>query len=205
MIYRYINLLRRRILTRLLLSLVQELKGCFKTRVHTHFPNAFFIILHLCLFAIHPSYGATAWVGPWPPNFFASAQFLLNPDSSARSQSHLGVKQERHVWETWTLSFAYKASFPCLQGSFTCRESTTWDRRLYFPSEGRRAADFITLKIHRPRPGLNPRTLGPVASTLTTRPVVPKRCVARDHEVCRKIKKYIFKLILIMIKNWTND
>jgi hypothetical protein len=32
-----------------------------------------------------------------------------------------------------------------------------------------RAADFITFKIHRPRPGLNPRTLGPVASTLTTR------------------------------------
>jgi hypothetical protein len=30
--------------------------------------------------------------------------------------------------------------------------------------------NFITLKIHRPRPGLNPRTLGPVASTLTTRP-----------------------------------
>jgi hypothetical protein len=35
--------------------------------------------------------------------------------------------------------------------------------------------------------------------------VVPKRCVLRDHEVCREIKKYIFKLILIMIKNWTND
>jgi hypothetical protein len=31
--------------------------------------------------------------------------------------------------------------------------------------------------------------------------VVPKRCVARDHEVCREIKKNIFKLILIMIKN----
>jgi hypothetical protein len=29
---------------------------------------------------------------------------------------------------------------------------------------------FYHLKIHRPRPGLNPRTLGPVASTLTTRP-----------------------------------
>jgi hypothetical protein len=28
------------------------------------------------------------------------------------------------------------------------------------------------LKIHRPRPGLNPRTLGPVASTLTTSPLV---------------------------------
>jgi hypothetical protein len=49
-------------------------------------------------------------------------------------------------------------------------KSMTWDRQLYFPSEGRRAADFITLKIQRPRPGLNPRTLGPMASTLTTRP-----------------------------------
>jgi hypothetical protein len=29
---------------------------------------------------------------------------------------------------------------------------------------------LITLKIHRPRLGLNPRTLGPVASTLTTTP-----------------------------------
>jgi hypothetical protein len=26
------------------------------------------------------------------------------------------------------------------------------------------------LKVHSPRPGLNPRTLGPVANTITTRP-----------------------------------
>jgi hypothetical protein len=50
---------------------------------------------------------------------------------------------------------------------FSRRKSMTWDRRLYFPSEGRHAADFITLEIHRPRPGLKPRTLGLVASTLT--------------------------------------
>jgi len=31
--------------------------------------------------------------------------------------------------------------------SFTCRKSTTWDRRLYFHSEGRRAEDFSPLKI----------------------------------------------------------
>jgi hypothetical protein len=37
--------------------------------------------------------------------------------------------------------------------------------RLYLPSEGRCAADFIALPS--PRPGLNPRTLGPMASTLT--------------------------------------
>jgi hypothetical protein len=40
-----------------------------------------------------------------------------------------------------------------------------------------------------------------------SRAVVPKRCVAtpwcvgRDHEVCREIKKKIFKLRLMMIIN----
>ena len=29
-----------------------------------------------------------------------------------------------------------------IQGSFTCRKST-WDKRLYFPSEGRRAEEFF--------------------------------------------------------------
>jgi hypothetical protein len=42
----------------------------------------------------------------------------------------------------------------------------TSGRRLYFPFEGRRSLDFIALKIHRCRPGSNPRTLGPMASTL---------------------------------------
>ena len=32
------------------------------------------------------------------------------------------------------------------QGSLTCRKSTTWGRRLYFPSDGRRAEDFFALK-----------------------------------------------------------
>jgi hypothetical protein len=48
-----------------------------------------------------------------------------------------------------------------------CSKSATWDRRLYFPSEGRRAEDFFSpLKIRRLRPGLNPRTWVPKASTL---------------------------------------
>ena len=42
----------------------------------------------------------------------------------------------------------------------------TWDRRLYFPSEGRRAEDFFALKIRRLRPGLNPRTWALKANTL---------------------------------------
>ena len=39
-------------------------------------------------------------------------------------------------------------------------------RRLYFPSEGRSAEDFFALKIRRLRPGANPRTWVPKASTL---------------------------------------
>jgi hypothetical protein len=39
---------------------------------------------------------------------------------------------------------------------------TTCGRCLYFPSEGSRAADF-----YRPWPGSNPRTWGPIASTMT--------------------------------------
>jgi hypothetical protein len=44
--------------------------------------------------------------------------------------------------------------------------ATTWDRRLYFPFEGRRAEHFFALKIRRLRPGVNPRTWVPKASTL---------------------------------------
>jgi hypothetical protein len=43
-------------------------------------------------------------------------------------------------------------------------KSYDMDQRLYCPSEGRHAADF-----YRPRPGLNPRTLGSMADTLNTR------------------------------------
>jgi len=42
-----------------------------------------------------------------------------------------------------------------------------YDRRLYFPSEGRRAGDFFALKIQQLWQGLNPRTWVPKASTLT--------------------------------------
>jgi len=61
------------------------------------------------------------------------------------------------------------ATSTSLLGNFTCRKFTTWDRRLYFPSEGRRAGDFFARKIRRLRPGLNPRTRVPEASTLISR------------------------------------
>ena len=61
--------------------------------------------------------------------------------------------------EKWPIILPENARFPRnIQGCITCRKSTTWDRRLYFPSEGRLAEDFFTLKIQRLRSGLNPRT-----------------------------------------------
>jgi len=65
------------------------------------------------------------------------------------------------------------ATSTSLLGSFTCRKFTTWDRPLYFPSEGRGAEDFFARKIRQLRPGLNPRTWVPKASTLASRPPKP--------------------------------
>ena len=45
-----------------------------------------------------------------------------------------------------------------IQGSFTCRKSTTWDRRLYFPAEGRCAEDFFALKNPAASVGFEPAT-----------------------------------------------
>jgi hypothetical protein len=49
---------------------------------------------------------------------------------------------------------------------FTCRKVTIWDRRLYFPSEGRRVKDFFVLKIGLIWLGSNPQTCVPKTSTL---------------------------------------
>jgi hypothetical protein len=60
-----------------------------------------------------------------------------------------------------------------IYGYFTLRKSTTWDRRFYFPSEGRHAEDFFVRKIRRLHPGLNTRTWVLEDSMLTTRPPKP--------------------------------
>jgi hypothetical protein len=61
--------------------------------------------------------------------------------------------------EKWPRNFAESGDFHVTFGFFNMPLSTTWDRRLYFPSEGRRAENFFARKIRRLRPGLNPRYL----------------------------------------------
>ena len=56
-----------------------------------------------------------------------------------------------------------------IQGSFTCRKSTTWDRRLYFPSKGRRA-----VKNPKASVGFEPANLGTKGQHTTSRPPKPR-------------------------------
>jgi hypothetical protein len=48
--------------------------------------------------------------------------------------------------EKWPRILPEVANFTSLLGSFTYRKVTTWDRRLYFPSEGRRSEEFFARK-----------------------------------------------------------
>ena len=56
-----------------------------------------------------------------------------------------------------------------IQGSFTCRKSTTWD----FPSEGRRAEDFFALKNPTASVGFEPANLATKGQHATSRPPKP--------------------------------
>jgi len=51
-----------------------------------------------------------------------------------------------YVGEKWPVILPEIATSTSIQGSFTCRKFATWDPRLYFPSEGRRAEEFFALK-----------------------------------------------------------
>jgi len=59
--------------------------------------------------------------------------------------------------------------------SFTCRKATTWDRWLYFPSEGRHAEDFFRPKNPTALASCEPANDGTKGQHATSRPMmVPK-------------------------------
>jgi len=107
------------------------------------------------------------------PNFGGPVirTFQLPPPGVPHVWKEASEPHQRKV-ELWARNgreFCRKvATSTSLLGSFTCRKFTTWDRRLYFPSEGRRAR-----KIRRHRPGLNPRIRVPKTSKRTSRPPKP--------------------------------
>ena len=57
-----------------------------------------------------------------------------------------------------------------IQGSFTCRKSTTWNKRVYLPSEGRRTEEFFSLKNATSSAGFETANLGTKGQHGTSRP-----------------------------------
>jgi hypothetical protein len=53
------------------------------------------------------------------------------------------------------------------------RDMNIWDRRLYFPSEGRRAEEFFALKNPTASAGFEPANLGTKGQHATSRPPKP--------------------------------
>ena len=79
-----------------------------------------------------------------------------------------------YVGEKWPMNFAWNARLPrSIQESFTCCKSATWDRQLYFPSEGRHAEDFFALKNPMALAGFEPANLGTKGQHATPRPPKP--------------------------------
>jgi hypothetical protein len=90
-----------------------------------------------------------------------------------------------YVGEKWPMNFAWNARLArSIQGSFTCCKSTTWDRRLYCPSEGRRAEDFFAPKNPTAPARFEPATLGSRGQHATSRPPKP-------HELDMKITENV--------------
>jgi hypothetical protein len=107
--------------------------------------------------------------------WYRQGKLLIRPPQlpSNHTNSHLGARLEELAREIINLalrSILVIVNMP--------QNLTTWGRRLYFPAERRRSANF-----YRPRKGLNPRPLGPMASTLIITPPRRTGCNVR-YDTC---------------------
>ena len=69
---------------------------------------------------------------------------LAPPDVSTTDPSS---ERRNYLGEKWPVISTESCDFHAYMfGFFTCRKYTTWDKRLYFPSEGRRAEYFFAMK-----------------------------------------------------------
>jgi hypothetical protein len=81
--------------------------------------------------------------------------------STSADASRTPVAEVGTIWTgKWSLILPRCRLPRYIYGSFTCRKSATWDPRLYFPSEGRRADDFSALKNPTASAGFEPANLG---------------------------------------------
>ena len=89
--------------------------------------------------------------------------FLLAPPGVSTSS-----ERRNYLGEKWPVISTESCDFHAtLSGSFTCLKYATWDKRPYFPSEGRHAEDFFfALKNPTASAGFEPANLGTKSSTL---------------------------------------
>jgi hypothetical protein len=126
-------------------------------------------------------------------------QLGINPDLSTRArwQSYQQRYLERMGGMDEGVRILHIHYLWYVNGSFTWRKILRHGTfPLYFASERKVLRIFIALKNPSPWPGLNPRPLGPVTSTLTTTP--PRRLWVGSYAVwtCRQIPAFRKNILL---------
>jgi len=102
-----------------------------------------------------------------PPPVWTFPRSPPGTSTSTMTREILAAKRRNCAGENWPVILPEIATSTSIQGSFTCRKHATWDPRLYFPSEGRRAEDFFVPKnLGGFGPGSNPQTWVLKGSTL---------------------------------------
>jgi hypothetical protein len=101
------------------------------------------------------------------------------------TNSHLVAKQEEHG--KGNAAFCRRSfSFHTPQGYFTCRKFYDMGPTALLTLRRKACCGFLSpLKIHLPRQGLSPRTLGPMANMLT---VIPSRTTVTTLNECMEMK-----------------
>ena len=127
------------------------------------------------------------------PRMHCSLRLIVQNLVFSRSYLHRQVSSPETLVVKWELlgremagNFRPKAatSTQTFSGPFTCRKYATCDKRLYFPSEGRRAEDFFTLKNPTASAGFEPANLGTKAQHATSRPQKPHAMlVTQDYDL----------------------
>jgi hypothetical protein len=81
-------------------------------------------------------------------------------------------RRGENLCQKWPLDFAYYYLY-CISRSLTCRKNlTTWGWWLYFPPKEVVRRILSPLNVHCSQLGLNPWTLGPMASMIN---IIPPR------------------------------
>jgi hypothetical protein len=101
------------------------------------------------------------------PDFSIRALVLVPAELSSSKAGETGKGNDKFLLTNYL--------FHTLKFSLTCRKIFRYvvDGFTFLPKEG----VLRILKIHRPEPDLNPRTLGPVVSMLTTKTIDDDRSV----------------------------